>query len=130
MVSKDITGSKARRHGDRVVLSLDVEPHVRNAIRDRASQAGVSMAAYLTNALALPERSFDTAAAEIAQPLAILSYRIARAQSAFRANDAAALIRELDGAQRVVAEALRSLARDHSDEEAQRNRCRAGGWSG
>ena len=52
MVPKGKRGSKTQRHGGRVVLSLDVEPRVRDAFRERAAAAGVSMAEYLSNALA------------------------------------------------------------------------------
>jgi len=119
-----------KRHGGRVVLSLDVEPHVRDALRERAAVAGVSMAEYLSNALARPARSFATASAEIAAPLTMLSYRIVRAREALRAGDAAALSRELDDAQRDVAEALRPLASPHAEEVRQHDRRRTGGWSG
>jgi hypothetical protein len=119
-----------KRHGGRVVLSLDVEPRVRDAIRERAALAGVSMAEYISNAVARPARSFATAAAEIAAPLTMLSYRIARAREALRTGDAAALSRELDDARRDVAEALRPLARHHAEEVRQRDRRRTEGWSG
>jgi hypothetical protein len=122
--------AKSKRHGGRVVLSLDVEPRVRDAIRERAALAGVSMAEYISNALALPQRSFATAAAEIAQPLTMLSYRIARAREALRTGDATALSRELGDAQRDVAEALRPLARPHAEEVRQHDRRRTGSWSG
>jgi len=119
-----------KRHGGRVVLSLDVEPRVRDAIRERAALAGVSMAEYISNAVARPARSFATAAAEISVPLTMLSYRIARAREALRTGDAAALSRELDDARRDVAEALRPLARPHAEEIRQRDRRRTEGWSG
>ncbi len=118
---------KTNRHGGRVVLSLDVEPRVRDAIRERAALSGVSMAEYISNAVARPERSFATAAAEIAQPMTMLSYRIARAQEALRNSDATALSRELSDAQRDVAESLLPLAVPHAEEVAQRNRRRVGG---
>jgi hypothetical protein len=121
---------KAKRHGGRVVLSLDVEPRVRNAIRERAALAGVSMAEYVSNAIARPERSFATGATEIAQPLTMLSYRIARAQEALCLGNAEALSRELGEAQRCVAEALRPMVSPHSVEVRQRDRKRSGGWSG
>jgi hypothetical protein len=119
-----------KRHGGRVVLSLDVEPRVRDAIRERAALAGVSMAEYISNAVARPARSFATAAAEIAVPLTMLSYRIARAREALRTGNAAALSRELDDAQRDVAEALRPLVGPHAEEARQHDRRRTGGWSG
>jgi hypothetical protein len=119
-----------KRHGGRVVLSLDVEPRVRDAIRERAALAGVSMAEYISNAVARPARSFATAAAEMAVPLTMLSYRIARAREALRTGDAAALNRELDDALRDVAEALRPLARPHAEEIRQRDRRRTEGWNG
>jgi len=119
-----------KRHGGRVVLSLDVEPRVRDAIRERAALAGVSMAEYVSNAIARPARSFATAAAEIAVPLTMLSYRIARAREALRTGNAGALSRELDDAQRDVVEALLPLAGPHAEEVRQRDRRRTGGWSG
>lgn len=121
---------KTKRHGGRVVLSLDVEPRVRDAIRERAALAGVSMAEYISNAVARPVRSFATAAAEIVQPLTMLSYRIARAQEALRTGDAAALSHELEDARRDIAEALRPLAAPHAEEVRRRDRRRTGGWSG
>jgi hypothetical protein len=123
-------GVKTKRHGGRVVLSLDVEPRVRDAIRERAALAGVSMAEYISNAVARPARSFATAAAEIAVPLTMLSYRIARAQEALRTGDAAALSRELDDARRDVAGALRPLSAPHAEEVRRRDRRRSRGWSG
>ena len=121
---------RSKRHGSRVVLSLDVEPRVRDAIRERAALAGVSMAEYVSNAIARPARSFATAAAEIAVPLTMLSYRIARAQEALRTGNAGALSSELDDAQRDVVKALLPLARPHAEEVRQRDRRRTGGWSG
>jgi hypothetical protein len=123
-------GVKTKRHGGRVVLSLDVEPRVRDAIRERAALAGVSMAEYISNAVARPARSFATAAAEIAVPLTMLSYRIARAQEALRTGDAAALSRELDDARRDVAGALRPLSAPHAEEVRRRDRRRSRGGSG
>lgn len=122
--------SKTTRHGGRVVLSLDVEPEVRDALRERAAAAGVSMAEYVSVAIAQPERSFSTASAEIAQPLTALSYRIARAQAALSAGETDALARELSDAQRDAAEALRPLSASHIEEVRERDRRRVGGWSG
>lgn len=122
--------SKTTRHGGRVVLSLDVEPEVRDALRERAAAAGVSMAEYVSVAIAQPERSFSTASAEIAQPLTALSYRIARAQAALSAGETDAVARELSDAQRDAAEALRPLSVSHIEEVRERDRRRVGGWSG
>ena len=57
------------------------------------------MAEYVSVALAQPNRVFATASAEIAQPLAQLSYRISRAQQAAAAGDHSAVAAELDLAQ-------------------------------
>lgn len=121
---------KTKRHGGRVVLSLDVEPRVRGAVRERAALAGVSMAEYVSNAVAGPERSFATASADIVQPLTVLSYRIARAQEALLAGDGAAVSRELKDAQRELAEALRPLAELHAEEVREHDRRHGGGWTG
>ncbi len=129
MVSKDKL-VRTKRHGGRVVLSLDVEPRVRDAIRERASLIGVSMAEYITNAVAIPERSFMTAAAEIAQPLTVLSYKISRARELLRSGDSLALGLELEDALRIVAEALLPLAAPHAEEVRRLDRRRAGGWRG
>lgn len=130
MVPKGKRESKAQRHGGRVVLSLDVEPHVRDALRERAMLAGVSMAEYVSVALAQPSRSFATASTEIAQPLAQLSYRISRAQQAVAAGDHSAAAAELEFARRIVAEAMRPLATPHAEEVRSGDRRHAGGWSG
>jgi len=118
------------RHGGRVVLSLDVEPKVRELLRERAAAAGVSMAEYVSVALARPERVFATTSVEIAQPLVQLSYRISRARQAAAAGDHPAVAAELELARRIAAEAMRPLAAPHSEEARSGDRRRAGGWSG
>lgn len=130
MVPKGKRGPKTQRHGGRVVLSLDVEPRVRDALRECAALAGVSMAEYVSNALARPQRTFATVSAEIAQPLAMLAYRIARAQQAAKIGDLATANGELEDAKRVVAEAMHPLSRSHVDEVRSRDRRRGGGWNG
>lgn len=129
MVPKGKRGTKPR-HGDRVVLSLDVEPHVREALRERASSSGVSMAEYLSNALAEPERLYGTAAVAMAQPIAIISYHLSRALAALNAGDADVTRIELQIATRHVADALRPLERSHAEEIRSVDRRRAGGWTG
>ena len=118
------------RHGGRVVLSLDVEPRVRDALRERAAASGVSMAEYLANALAMPERLHATASAKQAEILAVVSYHVARAQDAASKPGIAAVTSELQAVQKVIAQALRPLARSHADELRSTDRRRAGGWSG
>jgi hypothetical protein len=118
------------RHGGRVVLSLDVEAKVRELLRERAAAAGVSMAEYVSVALAQQDRVFATASVEIAQPLVQLSYRISRAQQATAAGDPSAVAAELELAQRIAAEAMRPLAAPHAEEVRSGDRRRAGGWSG
>ena len=118
------------RHGGRVVLSLDVEPKVRETLRERAALAGVSMAEYVSVALAQPNRAFATASAEIAQPLVQLSYRISRARQGAAAGDCSAVAAELDLARRIAAEAMRPLVAPHAEEVRSGDRRRAGGWSG
>ncbi len=130
MVPKGKRGSKTQRHGGRVVLSLDVEPRVRDALRERAAVAGVSMAEYVSVALARPERVFATTSAEMAQPLVQLSYRISRAQQAAAGHDHSTLTAELEFARRIAAEAMRPLASPHAEEVRLGDGRRAGGWGG
>jgi len=130
MVPKGIRVSSTQRHGGRVVLSLDVKPRVRDALRERAAAAGVSMAEYVSVALAQPDRVFATASVEMAQPLAQLSYRISRAQEAAAAGDHSTVAAELELAQRIAAKAMRPLVAPHADEARSGDRRRAGGWSG
>ena len=130
MVPKGKRWPKTQRHGGRVVLSLDVEPSVRDALRERAALSRVSMAEYVSNGLARPHPTFATTSAEIAQPLTILSYRIARAQQAAKGGDLATATGELEDAKRVVAEAMHSLSQSHAVEVRSRDRRRGGGWNG
>ncbi len=130
MVPKGKRGSKTQRHGGRVVLSLDVEPRVRDALRERAALAGVSMAEYVSVALAQPSRSFATPSVEMAQPLAQLSYRISRAKEAVAVGDHSAVAAELELARRIAAAAMRPLAAPHAEEARSGDQRRAGGWSG
>ena len=130
MVPKGKRGSKTQRHGGRVVLSLDVEPRVRDALRERAALAGVSMAEYVSVALAQPERAFATRSVEMAQPIAQLSYRISRAQQAAAAGDHSTAAAELELARHIAADAMRPLAAPHAEEVCSGDRRHAGGWSG
>lgn len=134
MVSKDkrppSSGSGSSRHGGRVVLSLDVEPNVRDALRGRAAASGVSMAEYLANAIVRPERSYATASAEIAQPLTQVSYRLAQAARALDREDVTTAATELDAARKIAAEAMASLCRRHAEETRGNDSRRGGGWNG
>ncbi len=134
MVSKDRRSTKPKkgraRHGGRVVLSLDVESRIRDALRDRAAVAGVSMAEYLANALARPERSYVTAAVEIAQPLAQVSYHLAQAERAIRGGQVDVALGEIDAARQIVVGALAPLQRRHAQEVRVAERRRGGGWTG
>ncbi len=134
MVSKDKELGKSERararHGGRVVLSLDVEPKVRDALRARAAAADVSMAEYLANALARPERSYATAAVEIAQPLAQISYHLAQATRALDRGEAEPAKVEVDAARRIAAEAMLHLSRHHAKEVRSNDGRRGGGWTG
>ena len=130
MVPKGKRGTKTQRHGGRVVLSLDVEPRVREALRDRAAASGVSMAEYLSNALAEPERLYATAAAETSQPLTITAYHLRQALAALEDDDPDRARSELQAAVHVIAAALKPLERSHADEIRSIDRRRAGGWTG
>jgi hypothetical protein len=122
--------NRTSRHGGRVVLSLDVEPQVRDALRERAAASGVSMAEYLTNALALPDRLHATESAAQSEVLVRISYEIARARAAVAAGENDALVSALESTRTTVADALRPLARTHAEEVRSLDRRRAGGWSG
>lgn len=114
---------KTNRHGGRVVLSLDVEPSAREALRQKAAQSGVSMAEYFTNAIAEPEkRTFCTAAAEIGGPLVRVSYLQIQARAALTRGDIPAALSALDAAQRCIADALIPLARRHDVEVRENER--------
>ncbi len=130
MVPKGKRSSKSKRHGGRVVLSLDVEEHVREALRERAAASGVSMAEYLANALAIPDRLYATASAEQAQALARISYETARACAAVVSADYETISSALETMRRIIADALHPLARSHAEEVRSVDRRRAGGWSG
>jgi len=128
--SSKISKAVGNRHGGRVVLSLDVELRVRDALRERAASAGVSMAEYVSNALAEPERSYATSAVEIAQPLAQVSYRISQVVQALKRTDVDAAIVELDAAKQIVSDALVPLRRRHDQDVRVNDRRRGGGWTG
>ena len=118
------------RHGGRVVLSLDVDPRVRDALRDRAAAAGVSMAEYLSNALAEPERSYATTAVDIVQPLAQVAYRLGQAIESLEIGNVASAKDDIEMAKRIVAEAMIPLRRKHAEEVRANEPRRGGGWAG
>jgi len=108
--------TRKRRHGGRVVLSLDVESDVRDALRSRAKHAGVSMAEYVASMLIEGPAPHRQGIARIAQPLAAVSYRLEQMADARRQDDINALDREVGEACAIVADALRSLKSDHDAE--------------
>ena len=118
------------RHGGRVVLSLDVEPHVRESLRQRAAGVGVSMAEFVSNALAEPERSYATDAAELAQPLAQISYHLAQLTQALGRGDLAAATADLEAAKRILTTAMMPLRRKHAEQVRANDPRRSGGWTG
>jgi hypothetical protein len=108
---------KTTRHGGRVVLSLDVEPSARDALREKAAAAGVSMAEYFTNAIAQPEQcTFRTDAAEIGRPLIRVSDHQRRALEMLKRGDVDAAVAELEAMRAVIHDALTPLARRHQEE--------------
>ncbi len=88
------------------------------------------MAEYLANALAEPERSYATAAVEIAQPLAQVSYRLAQVECAVRDGNVDAALGEIRTARRIIADALVPLRRQHAEEVRLSDCRRGGGWTG
>lgn len=122
--------TQKKRHGGRVVLSLDVDEHVRDALRERAAASGVSMAEYLANALAVPDRLYATEPAGQAQVLARISYEIARSRAAVASADNESALSALEAMRRIIADALGPLARSHAKEVHSLDQRRAGGWTG
>lgn len=127
---KALAAQSSARHGGRVVLSLDVETHVRDALRDRAAHAGVSMAEYLSNALAEPERSYATTVTAIVEPLAQIAYRLGAAIDALERGDAGIAMDDLVAGKRIVAEAMIAFRRQHAEEVRSSEPRRGGSWAG
>lgn len=116
------------RHGGRVTLSLTVPLEVRDALHARARRFGVSLAEYVANALAEPERAYDTPALRKAIPLHTVSLHLALMRRALQRDDFEALGANLADAHRVVAETLRPLRRSHVAEVRATDPRKAGGW--
>jgi hypothetical protein len=81
----------------------------------RARAAGVPFGIYIQNAL-LKMRAPLPPAAEIAAPLAQVSYRLAQIADSLDGNDLGAARSDLVGARQIIAEALVPLRRDHARE--------------
>jgi hypothetical protein len=79
----------------------------------RARAAGVPFGTYIQNAL-LKMRAPLRPSAEIAAPLAQVSYRLAQIVDSLDANDLAAARSDLEGARQILAQALLPLHREHS----------------
>jgi hypothetical protein len=87
------------------------------------------MAQFLKNALAEPERSYVTEASTLAQPLTKIAYQLARIGQSIAEGDPEAATAEVLLAQRLAADALLPLRRQHEAEVRRSERCRSG-WSG
>lgn len=88
------------------------------------------MAEFLRNAIAEPEKLYMTNAAQIARPMTAISYHVNRALAALADGAVGEAMSQLEAARRAMAEFLRPLERAHSDEIHERDRRRAGGWTG
>jgi len=104
---------KRKRSEKRAVLHMEVDRDAREAFFARAHAAGVSGPEYFANALARPGRTYDTDAVRIAKPLAGISYRLSRALDVLQRGEADAVKGYIIEAQRIVADALRPLRREH-----------------
>ena len=110
------TPTKRSHHGTRVVLSIDLERDARDALRERAAAAGVSLTAYVRNAIALPERAYQTSAADLARPLMDISAALAQLRRILVAHGNPEALAALDAARHVLAQALFPLSRQHDAE--------------
>jgi hypothetical protein len=81
----------------------------------RARAAGVPFGTYIQNAL-LKMRAPLPPSAEIAVPLAQVSYRLARIADSLDGNDLGAARSDLVDARQIIAQALLPLHREHSRE--------------
>jgi hypothetical protein len=121
---------KGSRHGGRVSLSVAVPPEVRNALRDRANALGVSLAEYITNAFAQPQRLYDTAALKQAKPLTDIDYRLRQLVAALHRGDISGARSFADEIAQIVQTAVTPLARQHRTEISADDDRIAGGWHG
>ena len=113
---ENTTPRKRSHHGKRVVLSIDLERDARDALRERAAAAGVSLTAYVRNAIALPERVYQTTAADLARPLMDISAALAHLRRILLARGDADALAQLDAARHVLAQAMLPLSRRHDAE--------------
>jgi len=106
-------GSPAKK---RVALHMEVEPEAREAFFRRARAAGLSGPDSFRDALAFPERVYDTDALRIAKPLADISYRLVRLADVVNRNELDAARWYVDEIRRIVVEAMRPLRSEHDEE--------------
>lgn len=115
---KRVRGS---RHAERMIAA-NVTVEELAVISAHAKRAGYATLAEYVRAVALsPRPVYDTDAARVAQPLAAISVRLARCLDVLDRNETDALRGYLEEMQRIVADALQSLRREH-DAEVRSNR--------
>ncbi len=99
-----------------------------DALQERSERAGVSMSAFVENAIVRLRTPLPTAA-RIAAPLASVGYRLAQIADALDSGNVDSARADLAAARRIIVEALRPLVREHASEA--RDVARHGDdWSG
>ena len=114
------------RADDEVMFSVRLPREVRDTLRAVASRNGITLEEYVTTVFV--GRSFATPAARIAKPLADINYRLTRIGDALISSNLDAAQIELFEAQRVVAEHLRPLRREHDGDVAALERTDTADW--
>lgn len=123
MHDEDEAPKRIRKRDGHVVWVRDETYAVLNA---RAQRAGVSVAQLIAAAVEPPP--YVTASAEIAIPLAQVSYRLAQIEAELEHNDVVAARVETAAARGIVADALRPLRRSHARETRAIEDVRPGDW--
>jgi hypothetical protein len=111
---------------DEAMFSVRLPRELRDGLRAAARRNGITIEEYVTTVFA--GRSFATPAARIAKPLANVNYRLTRITDALMSSDVEVARNETREAQRVVAEHLRPLRREHDRDVASMEQTKAGDW--
>lgn len=111
---------------DKAMFSVRLPRELRDGLRTAAHLNGITIEEYVTTVFA--GRSFDTAAAHLAKPLADMSYHLSRVRAALNNADLDAARAELLQTLHVVTESLRSLRTEHDYDVAAAKRTNSGSW--
>jgi len=123
-------GASRRSKRETVVLALDVEPEVRESLRNRARSLGVSLTEYMRALAAGNAAPHHVSLARIAQPLAAVAYRLSLIAEARAHGDHDALDKEIMAARTIVVDSLAVLAKEHASEGRRVERNRPNPWEG